>query len=62
MALDKYAGKGANRSQVIEQAVRFFLETHARTRRDAHDVEIMNRSADKLNQELADALAYQDAL
>ncbi len=58
--IDRYAGRGGNRSKVIEDAVRFFLAQRAKTARDARDVEIMNRSADELNAEVNDALDYQE--
>lgn len=58
-ALDKAAGKTANRSRLLEIAAREFLARRARAARDARDLEILNRSADDLNREVADVLAYQ---
>jgi metal-responsive CopG/Arc/MetJ family transcriptional regulator len=60
-ACDRLAGKGGNRSQVIEEAVRTFVEARARATRDARDTDILNRRADSLNRELSDALEYQDS-
>ena len=60
-ALDHLGGKGANRSALIEEAVRFFLTSRERQARDARDLELINRNADALNDELGDALEYQDA-
>ncbi len=58
-ALDRVAGKGANRSRIIEQAIAFFLAAGARAARDARDREILDREADALNAEVADALRFQ---
>jgi hypothetical protein len=61
-AIDRYAGKKSNRSRVIEEAVRYFLAGRARAARDARDLELIDRHAAALNQELADALDYQEDL
>ena len=58
-AIDEIAGELLNRSRVIEQAVLEFIERRRRADRDARDLEILNRSADALNQEVEDILAYQ---
>jgi metal-responsive CopG/Arc/MetJ family transcriptional regulator len=57
--LDEIAGPDANRSRVIEQAVIEFIDRHRRRIRDSRDLEILNRSADKLNREVEDILRYQ---
>lgn len=59
LAVDKIAEQGSNRSRIIEQAIREFLERRQRRRRDARDLEILNRRADDLNPEMEDILAYQ---
>ena len=59
LAIDEIADKGSNRSRIIEQAIREFLERLHRRRRDARDLEILNRRADDLNREMEDVLAYQ---
>ena len=51
--------KSSSRSEVIEDAVRYFLAARARMQRDAHDLEIMNQRADAYNLETADLLSYQ---
>jgi len=51
---------GANRSRVIEEAVREYLLRRQRQRRDSRDLEILNRHAERLNREIEDILAYQD--
>jgi metal-responsive CopG/Arc/MetJ family transcriptional regulator len=58
-ALDRAGGGQRNRSRLIEQAVRELLDARARAGRDARDVEIINRHADRLNDEAADVLGYQ---
>ncbi len=58
-AIDSIAGEGANRSRVIEQAVLELAERKERERREARDLEILNRSADELNREVEDVLSYQ---
>ena len=58
-ALDRAAGGQSNRSQLIERAVREMLAARQRADRDARDIEIINRHADRLNDEAADVLDYQ---
>jgi metal-responsive CopG/Arc/MetJ family transcriptional regulator len=58
-SLDRAAGGHSNRSRLIEEAVRALLETKARAARDARDIEVINRHADRLNDEAADVLEYQ---
>jgi len=57
-AIDEIAGELLNRSRIIEQAVLEFIERR-RADRDARDLEILNRSADALNEEVEDILGYQ---
>jgi metal-responsive CopG/Arc/MetJ family transcriptional regulator len=58
-AIDEIAGHGTSRSRVIEEAVIEHLERRRRARRNARDLEILNRHADRLNREVEDVLAYQ---
>ena len=58
-SLDRAVGGLTNRSRAIEQAVRDMLEAKARAERDARDVELINKHADRLNDEAADVLDYQ---
>jgi metal-responsive CopG/Arc/MetJ family transcriptional regulator len=48
-----------NRSSFIEKAARKYLEDEARTKRRMKDAAILERLADKLNEEAADVLEYQ---
>ena len=58
-SLDRAAGGQGNRSRLVEQAVRELLEGRARAERDAKEIALINRHADRLNEEAADVLAYQ---
>ncbi|MBI5544724.1 MAG: ribbon-helix-helix protein, CopG family [Deltaproteobacteria bacterium] len=60
--VDRLAGKESNRSRIIEQAVEAFAAARARSERDARDLEVINRRADALNREVAEALAIQEEL
>jgi metal-responsive CopG/Arc/MetJ family transcriptional regulator len=57
--LDGMTDDGSNRSQMIERAVAEFIERQRRQLRDVRDLRILNRSAEELNQEIDDVLAYQ---
>jgi metal-responsive CopG/Arc/MetJ family transcriptional regulator len=48
-----------NRSDFIETALRIFIQQLEREERNAKDLEIINRRADYLNREAAEALTYQ---
>ena len=58
-AVDARTGRGRSRSQFIESALRTFLDQTVRAERNARDIEILNRRADRLNREAADVLTYQ---
>lgn len=58
-AIDKATTRGRSRSRVIEDAAREFLARRARAAREARDLAILNESADALNREMEDVLAYQ---
>ncbi|HEY2105653.1 MAG TPA: hypothetical protein VGH29_07700 [Candidatus Binataceae bacterium] len=47
------------RSRVIERAVLEFVERRRRQLREQKDLEILNRSADRLNREIEDVFAFQ---
>jgi metal-responsive CopG/Arc/MetJ family transcriptional regulator len=48
-----------NRSEFIETAVDSYIAQLRRDAINARDVEIINREADRLNEEAADVLEYQ---
>jgi metal-responsive CopG/Arc/MetJ family transcriptional regulator len=56
--IDKHA-KQSNRSVFVEEAVKAYVLSLARRYRDQKDLEIINRTAERLNQEAMDALDYQ---
>ena len=58
-AIDKQTDTFKNRSDLIEVAIRDFLDRQARAQRDAKDLAILNARADRLNEEAADVLEYQ---
>jgi len=59
VAVDRLAGRGTNRSAVIEQAVRDFVAVRAQRMRNARDLEILDNHAVRLNREASDVLSYQ---
>ena len=58
-AIDELARLGTPRSRVVEVAVLELAERRRRQRREAKDLEILNRSAKRLNRETEEILAFQ---
>lgn len=58
-AVDQRSTQFKNRSDFIEAAIRSFIAQMLRDEQNAKDLAIINRHADRLNQEAADVLAYQ---
>lgn len=58
-AIDEHSGPHKSRSDFIEKAVRTYISQAIRDRKNARDLEIINRQADRLNQEANDVLTYQ---
>jgi metal-responsive CopG/Arc/MetJ family transcriptional regulator len=58
-AIDEQPGAHKSRSDFIERAVRSYITQNIRDRQNARDLEIINRKADRLNEEANDVLAYQ---
>ena len=58
-SLDRAAGGRDNRSRFVEQAVRTLLDAPFNAERDAKEIALINRHADRLNKEAADVLDYQ---
>ena len=58
-AVDEFAQPDSNRSRVIEEAVVEYIDRHRRKAREARDLEILNASAEALNREMEDTLAFQ---
>ncbi len=59
IAIDRLAGSKSSRSAVIERAVRSYLKERERAFIYAHDLEILNRAADRLNAQAEETLEYQ---
>lgn len=57
--IDKEFGGRKNRSQLIEEAVREYVERRIHINRDLADLEILNKKSDNLNKEAADVLLFQ---
>jgi metal-responsive CopG/Arc/MetJ family transcriptional regulator len=58
-ALDRVARNGRSRSQIIEDATRWYLSGRARAARESRDLAILNAVGAELNREMEDVLAYQ---
>lgn len=57
--IDRLAGSRVSRSAFVERVLRRYLENEARAKRNARDLELLNRAADRLNPEAEDVLDYQ---
>jgi metal-responsive CopG/Arc/MetJ family transcriptional regulator len=57
--IDRHAGRGANRSEFIETAVRGYIAALVRRKQNLRDRAIINRRAARLNREARDVLDYQ---
>jgi len=58
-AIDEQPGPHKSRSDFIEKAVRAYISQAIRDRQNARDLDIINRHAERLNQEASDVLTYQ---
>ncbi len=58
-AVAKATRPGESRSEVIERLLRQTLAAEARRAANARDLAIINRHAQKLNEEAEDVLSYQ---
>lgn len=61
-AVDMLTGTNKNRSEFIEAAIQAYIVQQTRSGGNARDLEMINESADVLNQEALDVLDYQVAL
>ncbi|MEK6410246.1 MAG: ribbon-helix-helix domain-containing protein [Acidobacteriota bacterium] len=61
-AVDKLSGANRNRSEFIEAAIQAYILEQTRAAGNARDLDLINESADILNQEALDVLDYQVAL
>lgn len=58
-AVDKLSKPSSNRSEFIESAVRRFIDHLRRERRNAKDLDIINRKSKRLNKEALEVLEFQ---
>ena len=58
-AIDQRSAQFKNRSDFIESAIRAFITQMIREEQNAKDLAILNRQAERLNQEAIDVLSYQ---
>lgn len=57
--IDRVAGSRQSRSAFIEAILQQYLRHRARAQRDARDIELINRHAEKLNRDAEDGLEDQ---
>ena len=57
--IDRVAGSKQSRSAFIEAVLQQYLRQRARAQRDARDIELINRNAEKLNRDAEDGLQDQ---
>ena len=57
--IDRVAGSKQSRSAFIEAVLQQYLRQRARAQRDARDIELINRNAEKLNRDAEDGLEDQ---
>jgi metal-responsive CopG/Arc/MetJ family transcriptional regulator len=57
--IDNLVGKSRKRSKLIEDALRDFVAKKQPKTLNKRDIEILNRNAEKLNEEALDTLEYQ---
>jgi metal-responsive CopG/Arc/MetJ family transcriptional regulator len=57
--IDRMAGSKQSRSAFIESVLARYLRQQARAQIEARDLELINKAADELNEEVEDVLRYQ---
>ena len=60
--IDRIAGSKQSRSAFIEGVLHRYLRDRARAQRDARDLEIINKNAERLNRDALDGLEDQAPL
>ena len=58
-SMNAFAKPYKSRSQFIEKAVKLFIAKLKREEQNRRDLELINRHAERLNEETHDALEYQ---
>jgi metal-responsive CopG/Arc/MetJ family transcriptional regulator len=62
VGIDRVAGSKQSRSAFIEEVLLRYLRDRDRALRDARELEIINRNAEKLNRDAVDTLELQAPL
>jgi metal-responsive CopG/Arc/MetJ family transcriptional regulator len=57
--VDRAAGSKQSRSAFIEAVLSQYLRRRARAQIEARDLELLNKAADELREEIEDVLSYQ---
>ena len=57
--IDEVYGEQKNRSELIEEALRDYIQKQEKLKRDLDDLAILNKRAGRLNKEAEDVLSYQ---
>lgn len=57
--IDRAAGSKKSRSAFIEAVLAEYLRKQARAQLEARDLELINKAADELREEVEDVLSYQ---
>lgn len=57
--IDELLENSHNRSALIEEAIRDYIERNKKPSKNQSDLELINNSADELNQEAVEVLSYQ---
>jgi len=57
--IDRIAGSKQSRSAFIEAVLSEYLRRRARAQIEARDLELLNKAADELRDEVEDVLSYQ---
>ncbi len=57
--IDRMAGSKQSRSAFIEAVLAQYLRQQARAQIEARDLELINKAADELNDDVEDVLRYQ---
>ena len=60
--IDQLLSQNQSRSDFIEAVLRTFIAQHTKTEQNIQDLEIINRAAERLNEEALDVLDYRVTL
>ena len=60
--IDRLSGSRQSRSAFIEKVLRDYLQQRLRAQREARDLDLINRNAERLNRDAEDGLGFQAKL